>query len=165
MMHAPITRAGLVGLLLVLSGCTSSSSTSTSTMLMTGTSGVTSTATPAATADDVAAAFASAYAGGDTPSACKLASGSALSKLTDHGMCAGRATWSETPRLVDSCAQSAGERHYEYRTDREVDRDLQFDVSVSKTSATSWQVDYFGGRASTDNSALCDVSSSTTSGG
>lgn len=106
--------------------------------------------TPAAptTPDTVAAAFAAAFAAGDTPSACALAGGKALQEMTDKGWCQrspGWSTgyWSGQHCLLPADSQYAEMSYYDYRTNTPVDGFTSFVIGVTGT-APDLKVTYLG---------------------
>ena len=91
-----------------------------------------------ATPDSVAAAFADAYATGDTPKACTLAGGRALELMTSSGLCE-KSQWTaqghwETGRCTypAAIAQALGEQFvYLYSTNGRVGGGEAFAVGVA----------------------------------
>ena len=91
-----------------------------------------------ATPDSVAAAFADAYAAGDTPKACMLAGGRALELMTSSGLCE-KSQWAvqghwETGRCIypAAIAQAVGEQFvYLYSTNGRVGGGEAFAVGVA----------------------------------
>lgn len=87
---------------------------------------------PAALAEQ----FASDYASGDTPAAALLASGDALTSLTEHGWDQQNAPWSASITPVSSCslpAQSGAAFAAVYMTSTLVDGHRGVEVAVKKT--------------------------------
>lgn len=99
-----------------------------------------------ATPDSVAAEFAAAYAGGDTPKACTLAAGRALELMTSSGLCEQSQWDAQGFWATDQCtypaatAQALGERYiYLYATNGRVAGGEAFAVGVGG-SPELWRV-------------------------
>ena len=89
---------------------------------------------PAALAEQ----FASDYASGNTPAAALLASGDALTALTEHGWDQQNAPWSASITPVSSCslpAQSGAAFAAVYMTSTLVDGHRGVEVAVKKTDS------------------------------
>ena len=92
------------------------------------------------TPGEVAAAFADAYAGGDTVRACELAGDQALNQLQKAGLCGATAGWNSTGQLTRTCYLPTRDAHsYEYRTEQPVNAHSGFDVLVTG-GGTVWKV-------------------------
>lgn len=89
--------------------------------------------TAAATPADVAAAFAAAYATGDTPTACSYASGRALEQLNKDGWCQQKQQWNVQYSQSGTCTLPTGETSFSYDTSSEIDRHRGFEVLVTGT--------------------------------
>jgi len=88
------------------------------------------------TPQSVATDFATAFAAGDTPTACALTSGDALQAMTAKGWCAGAQNWSETASTGQHCQRddgmfTGGATVYEYTTTGPVYGHTQLWVGVS----------------------------------
>lgn len=94
------------------------------------------TAVQVQTPQSVATDFATAFAAGDTPTACALTSGDALQAMTGKGWCTGTQTWNETAGTGQHCERSdgmftGGATVYEYTTTGPVYGHTQLWVAVS----------------------------------
>ena len=87
----------------------------------------------AATPADTAAAFAAAYSGGDTPTACSYASGRALEQLNKDGWCQQKQQWNVQYSQTGTCTLPTGETSFSYDTSSEIDRHRGFEVLVTGT--------------------------------
>ena len=87
--------------------------------------------TAAATPADVAAAFAAAYATGDTPTACSYAAGTAVEKLNRNGWCQQKQQWNVQYSQTGTCTLPTGETSFSYDTSSEIDRHRGFEVLVT----------------------------------
>ena len=124
--------------------------------------------TAPATPDAVATAFADAYAAGDTPTACTLATGSALTAMTNSGWCAPQAHpwpavsyWSGTRcEFPDGMGELSGARLYAFHTSGQVAQYPDFLVEVTGTG-TTWHVTMLGqdGPATRSANQLCAAAS------
>jgi len=100
----------------------------------------------------VGAAFAVAYAAGDTPSVCSVLGAEDLAEFTADGWCQARQGWNTTATVSNECTGYDGSKSYVYRATGEVDRDrwFGFKVSVGSTPGT-WEIIDVRSYASTGN--------------
>lgn len=139
--------AGLAGGVLLigsLTGCSSSTAGSG------GAAGVDRASGPA-----VIVAFAAAYAGGDTPAACELATDRLREKLSGRGLCDGAAPWSQVPQALRLCADDDGSLSALYMVRPEIERFLQFTVTVVPVDG-GWAVDNLAHRSPGEPLPACD---------
>lgn len=116
------TVAGIVLVaLMAVGGCSSSDPAASSTTAV------------AATPADVAAAFAAAYAIGDTPTACSYASGDALENLNKNGWCQQKQQWNVQYTQTGTCTLPTGETSFNYDTSSEINRHRGFDMLITGT--------------------------------
>lgn len=123
MTRPALTRTVLTGatlLILSLAGCSSSTGGSG------GATGVDRSNGPA-----VITAFATAYAGGDTPAACELATDPLRAKMTGCGLCDSPAGWSQIPQALRLCADDDGSESALYQVSPEIERFLRFTVTAT----------------------------------
>jgi hypothetical protein len=132
---APWRRAAAAALLVtLLAGCGAATTQGTPTTAPTG-------------PDAVATAFAAAYAGGDTSTACSLATGTALAVMTNNGWCAPHAQpwpavsyWPGTQCVFpDELGELSSIAVYGFHTSGEVAQAPDFVIQVA-TSGATWQV-------------------------
>ena len=145
----------VVGLAL-LTACSSSTS-STSSATSTGGS------LDRSNVDAVADAFATAYAGGNTPAACALATGSALTEMNNEGLCQTSMSWKEIPTRVEACPVVNGQARFVYQVGHEIERFLLFGIKLTST-AGQWSVTQLGGHTPGDKDYGCSNSNSTSGG-
>ena len=110
--------------------------------------------------DAVAAAFAAAYASGDTPQACALADPAMAGRRTADGLRQTRAGWQHIPRQVARCTADA-DVQVTYQVDSEVDRFLLFTVQVVPDTAGRWSVAGLIHSSPDEPIASCDPTPST----
>ncbi len=152
----------VTALVVIASGCSSStgpgpaSTTSSMAMDTNGAAGAINRSDPTA----VATAFATYFAAGDTPSACKLASQDGIKQINDNwgasNGCTARQPWSTTVNLRVHCAASGNQVEYLFRTSGadEINTSTYLDVLLARTGG-EWQVTTAGGLASSASPLPC----------
>lgn len=158
-------------LAIVTAGCSSSgdpvpgntTSTGSSTpmaMDTKGAAGAIDRTDPAA----VAAAFATYFAAGDTPSACKLAAPEGVKQITSNwggaSSCTSRQPWATTVTLYAHCSNAAHKEKADYifRTPgvEEIGSNVYLDVELTKASS-QWAVSAAAGADSGGGALPCGV--------
>lgn len=139
--------AGLAGAALLIGSLTGCSSPTDSPG---GVAGADRSSGPA-----VIVAFAAAYAGGDTPAACELATDRLPEKLTGRGLCDGAAPWSQRPKALRLCADDDGSLSALYLVRPEIERFLQFTVTAIPVDG-GWAVDNLAHRSPGEPLPACD---------
>ena len=90
----------------------------------------------------VGAAFAVAYAAGDTPTACTFLGPDELADFNEKGWCGALQGWNTTGFIKDQCTAYDGSRTYIYEAAAAVARDRWFGFTVIPGATPgTWQVD------------------------
>ena len=137
--HTRAAAAILTGITLTITGCSSSGAGQPVSASTTATVPPTPLALDRSNVTAVAAAFAADYAGGNTPAACALTTGSATKKMTTQGFCQTRMSWNEIPRQIVDCPVTGNVKRYAYQVDHEIARFLIFSIRLEAANGR-WSV-------------------------
>lgn len=88
------------------------------------------------TPQSTAAAFAAAYAAGDTEAACRLTVGKARESLQSDGLCDRASGWNVTYKQARSCEVPTRGTGFLFDTGSEIGRDLGFEIVVAGADNT-----------------------------